>query len=73
MSHELSHIVLYSLNHPLKLSEKATDITAINLGFSRFFELGHTTYHEKDYNSIRNKNGYLSFDELIEVLNYLET
>ena len=38
MSHELSHIVLYSLNHPLKFSEKATDIAAINLGFSRFFE-----------------------------------
>lgn len=34
MSHELSHVVLYSLYHPYKCSEVATDLTSMLLGFS---------------------------------------
>ncbi len=73
ISHELSHIVLYSLNHPLKRSEVATDITAIWLGFSYFYELGHTIYQKNGLGSSFIKTGYLSFEELIHVLDYLET
>jgi hypothetical protein len=72
ISHELSHIILYSLNHPLKKSEKATDITAIVLGFAYFFELGHTIIEEKNFRLTCYKNGYLSFEELVLILNYLD-
>jgi len=68
ISHELAHIVLHSLDHNLKKSEEATDITAMMLGFSKFFEIGHTVIREKHYK----KNGYLSFEELIEILNIID-
>lgn len=72
VSHELAHIVLHSLNHHLKTSEKATDITAIMLGFSHFFELGHTSI-EKDFITKNiTQRGYLSFEELITVLNIID-
>jgi Putative peptidoglycan binding domain len=39
VAHELSHIVLESIRHPLKKCEKAVDLTAMLLGFSRIYEL----------------------------------
>jgi hypothetical protein len=40
LSHELSHIVLESFQHELKRTEEAVDITAIILGFGRFYLRG---------------------------------
>jgi hypothetical protein len=35
-AHELSHVVLFSINHPLQHDEKAVDLTAMILGFREF-------------------------------------
>jgi len=40
MAHELSHIVLHSLNHPQKNNEFYTDLTAMILGFSNIMKTG---------------------------------
>lgn len=40
MSHELSHVLLYSMKHPKKENEFYTDITAILLGFQNIFKNG---------------------------------
>lgn len=71
-SHEFSHVVLHSLNHPYKNSEEATDIAAIVLGFSKFYELGHTTITSNFFYSSCQKIGYLSFEEVIRVIEIAE-
>jgi hypothetical protein len=38
-AHELSHIVLESINHPLRREEKAVDLTAMLLGFRKLSPL----------------------------------
>lgn len=50
MAHELSHILLYSLNHPKKENEFYTDLTAIILGFQNIFQDGRkiTKTHVED-------------------------
>lgn len=75
MAHELSHVLLHSINHPLKQSEEATDITALIFGFGRCYELGHTIYSEgnsycklKHYSVISS----LSFEEVIYALSLIE-
>lgn len=40
MAHELSHVLLYSLNHSQKENEFYTDLTAIMLGFQNIFQNG---------------------------------
>lgn len=72
ISHELAHVVLHSINHQLKNSEEATDITAINFGFSKFFELGHTVIYSNYFESGYRKTGYLSFEEMINVIETLK-
>ncbi len=69
MSHELSHIILYSLNHRLKMSEEATDILAMIMGFGHSYELGHTTFN---YRFGYSTCGYLSFEEMIYALSLIE-
>ena len=39
VAHELSHIVLESINHPLRREEKAVDLTAMLLGFRKLSPL----------------------------------
>lgn len=73
IAHELSHVVLHSINHPLKKSEEATDIAAMILGFSREYELGHTTFFETETRKILFKVGYLTFEEVIYVLSIIES
>ncbi len=68
IAHELSHIVLYSINHELKHNEEATDITAIMLGFETYFELGHTTLTK----SANSKLGYLKYEEMIYVMSVVD-
>lgn len=40
IAHELSHIVLASIKHPLRECEKAVDLTAMLLGFRRLYVSG---------------------------------
>jgi hypothetical protein len=37
-AHELSHVVLFSIGHPLQHEEKAVDLTAMILGYPTFVE-----------------------------------
>jgi hypothetical protein len=64
IAHELSHIVLDSVRHPLRREEKAVDLTAMLLGFSELYRRGAV---EKEYfqncTNIR-QLGYLSEAEL---------
>lgn len=72
ISHELSHIVLNSVAHPLKTSEEATDITAMILGYGLYYELGNTTFKEENFKRYFSKLGYLSFEEVVNVLSIIE-
>lgn len=40
IAHELSHVVLAALNHPLQTEERAVDATAMVLGFAEYYERG---------------------------------
>jgi hypothetical protein len=63
VTHELSHIVLHSLRNKYKMSEIATDIAAIVLGYGKFYEISHTRVNHE---GIR-RTGYLVFHEVIHV------
>jgi hypothetical protein len=41
ISHELSHIILEGLHHPLRTKEEAVDLTAMILGFAEAYETVH--------------------------------
>jgi hypothetical protein len=43
VSHELSHVVLESIHHPLRREEKAVDLTAMLLGFSYIYRTASHT------------------------------
>lgn len=56
IAHELSHLVLDSIHHPLRKEEKAVDLTAMLLGFSRLYmSAAHTS---------KGTLGYLTSSEL---------
>lgn len=56
IAHELSHVVLDSIHHPLRTEEKAVDLTAMLLGFSRLYMVAaHTS---------KGRLGYLTSSEL---------
>ncbi|THD61986.1 MAG: hypothetical protein E7813_21385 [Bradyrhizobium sp.] len=42
-AHELSHVVLFSIGHPLQHEEKAVDLTAMILGYPTFVESAEIT------------------------------
>jgi hypothetical protein len=63
IAHELSHVVLNSIHHPLRTEEKAVDLTAMLLGFSKLYLTGSDKTHSP-YTTKRIKVGYLSRDEL---------
>jgi predicted SprT family Zn-dependent metalloprotease len=64
IAHELSHVVLESINHPLRKCEKAVDLTAMLLGFGRLFETASHT-KERVGNYIKSFDlGYLSEQEI---------
>jgi hypothetical protein len=64
ISHELSHVVLDSIRHPLRSEEKAVDLTAMMLGFCNIYELA--AYKEKQWGGFTEIShlGYLSRGEL---------
>ena len=64
IAHELSHLVLDSIKHPLRRCEKAVDLTAMMLGFRCLFAT--CTCKEiqlKDHIEVR-QQGYLSPEEV---------
>lgn len=64
IAHELSHVVLDSIRHPLKRVEKAVDLTAMLLGFRQLYVSGaHKTRSEGGYNKTQ-QIGYLSLTEI---------
>jgi hypothetical protein len=72
VAHELSHVVLASIRHPLWKDEKAVDLTAMLLGFRRLYQLA--CYKERRTgNRIESKTlGYLSRDEVESANRILE-
>jgi hypothetical protein len=63
IAHELSHVVLDSVEHPLRREEKAVDLTAMLLGFSRLYWVA-TEKVTGIYVKRRVRLGYLSDREL---------
>jgi hypothetical protein len=65
VAHEFSHIILDSINHPLRNEEKAVDLTAMLLGFSYLYRKGAHTIEQVSYNGFRRQSlGYLSEREV---------
>jgi len=64
IAHELSHVVLDSIAHPLRREEKAVDLTAMLLGFRRLYKSG--CHKEENLgNATRCRRlGYLTFEEV---------
>jgi hypothetical protein len=64
IAHELAHVVLESIRHPLCKCEKAVDLTAMILGFSHLYE-SHARTERRRGNEIKLSDlGYLSAPEL---------
>lgn len=67
MAHELSHIVLHSLNHSQKNNEYYTDLTAMILGFSNIVKVGRKFSVSTKLGDITHtcttKYGYLDDDQ----------
>ena len=59
VAHELSHIILYALNHPLRNNEVAVDLTAMILGFHDIIRIGRKVGNET--------YGYFSSDNQFEL------
>ena len=47
ITHELSHIVLRAIRHPLEADEIAVDLTAMILGFHDIYRLGRISGNKK--------------------------
>ncbi len=64
IAHELSHIVLDAIGHPLRREEKAVDLTAMLLGFRRLYRSAcHKERRFGDFTLWR-RLGYLTPDEV---------
>lgn len=64
IAHELSHIVLNSIGHPLRKLEKAVDLTAMLLGFRLLYKCGCYKERRFGYVTSSRKIGYLSQAEV---------
>jgi hypothetical protein len=51
-AHELSHVVLFSIGHPLQHEEKAVDLTAMILGYQFFVAYAEITKTEGRWISV---------------------
>lgn len=60
VAHELSHVVLNSLNRPLRRCERAVDLTAMLLGFRRLYATGSHTEHRSQNRTTIYELGYLA-------------
>jgi hypothetical protein len=72
VAHELSHVVLESIEHPLRSQEPAVDLTAMLLGFSYLYRTAAHTVRRVGYNvTQRSQLGYLSKEEMDTACNIL--
>ena len=72
IAHELSHVVLESIHHPLRHEEKAVDLTAMLLGFSYVYRnAAHAIRWIDDKHFVRRRLGYLTPAELDEACRVL--
>jgi hypothetical protein len=60
IAHELSHVVLDSIRHPLRREEKAVDLTAMLLGFRLLYLSGAHKEHRTSKSIQTETIGYLS-------------
>ncbi|WP_429034069.1 hypothetical protein [Bradyrhizobium sp. I1.14.4] len=60
IAHELSHVVLFRIRHPLEEVEMAVDLTAMLLGYSEFYFNGFELLHTERRGSL----GYLTGNEI---------
>jgi hypothetical protein len=72
ISHEMAHIVLHGMNHPLKISEVATDITALGLGFAREHFLAKRSGEDFWNGGSCFQIGYLRMDQLFYATSLLD-
>jgi hypothetical protein len=63
IAHELAHVVLNSIHHPLRAEEKAVDLAAMLLGFSQLYLTGSHKI-EGTYATKHKMLGYLTRSEL---------
>ncbi len=71
IAHEMSHIVLNSLAHPLRMQEEAVDLTAMLLGFRDFYVTG-TSLTEVNTNHYTIVHlGYLTREEISYASEYM--
>ena len=64
MAHELSHVVLESIDHPLRRAEKAVDLTAMLLGFRLLYASGCYKEKRSHNGTAWRRIGYLSREEV---------
>jgi hypothetical protein len=64
IAHELSHVVLESIRHPLRRCEKAVDLTAMLLGFRRLYASGSYTEEQSRNRKAAHQLGYLAPHEV---------
>ena len=57
-AHELCHVVLFSIGHPLQHDEKAVDLTAMILGYREFVVAA-----EYKFQNMKHSIGYLTSEE----------
>jgi hypothetical protein len=70
IAHELSHVVLDSIRHPLHREEKAVDLTAMLLGFRHLYLSGAHKEHRTGKSIKTETTGYLSSAE-VHLANHL--
>ena len=75
IAHELCHVVLDAINHPLRREEEAVDLTAMLLGFRDFFVTGCRVMREQSlfgYQEYETSSlGYLSQEEVSHAAQYM--
>jgi hypothetical protein len=64
IAHELSHVVLESLEHPLRSKEIAVDLTAMLLGFRKLYASGAYKEWRSENRISTQQLGYLQPDEV---------
>lgn len=81
IAHELCHIVLYAVRHPLQEKEEAVDLAAMLLGFRDFYVTGCQSVHKRKrswLDILTGKEpyvikylGYLSPEEVAHAASYM--
>jgi Putative peptidoglycan binding domain len=64
IAHELSHMVLDSIKHPLRRCEKAVDLTAMLLGFRSLYGSGSQKERRSQQRATIHQLGYLTSNEV---------